>query len=577
MTTAQQERLSGVVQAVGRRPADIDRRWWESTAVFVAFTVLYSVVGYWLVVQVHVVGFETLDRFARSLMVVHDESPRLAAIGFDYPPLAVLFLTPFTLVPGLARSLVVVPVVSAVFAALTMVAVNTMMRRALVTLPLRLAVLATLGLNPLVVLYAGVGARHFLWLALVVAALGALLAWYVTADIRFVMVAGLAYAVATLAGYGSLVWFLVSLVMVGAILVRLGADGREVEGTTVGFATPTLYVVALWTAFNLLLLSDPFHWITESSDLAASGGLADFSFGDVVSGTVELVVRGAPVAVVVLPALVFSGIARRNGFALWLGVLLAVSILSPGVAVALRLTDSPLVMSNALPILLVSVVGAIWLARSAMTSRALVAGALAVGLLLSIPWTFAAMKDFRQQGLERAFHDAVSTGEDQEGATTLDGSTVGYGAEQDMADFIRANVADPGAILTDNAATYAVMLLTGSPATFLDRVDTSEEAWTRAARDPAAHVDYLLLSADTATDQLSARYPAAATGTDPTLPTVHANRRYTLVEVPSGFGFGTVDQDPSTATGDTSGPDPAEVGGYDGVVGEGSTDTGTTP
>ena len=414
-----------------------------------------------------------------------------------------------------------------------MVVVNTMMRRARITTPLRLAVLLGLGLNPLVVMYAAIGARPFLWLAFVVVALGALFAWYVTADIRFVMIAGLTYSVAALTGYGSLVWFLVSLVMVAAILARLGADGREVEGTTVGFAAPTVYAVALWSAFNLFLLDDPLRWITGSSDVAASGGVQRLSFDEVVSGTTDLVLHGAPIAVVVLPALLVAGLARRNGFALWLGVMLAVAILAPGAVAALGATDSPLVLSNALPVLLLSVIGATWLARSAMTNGVVVAGVLVVGLLASIPWTFSSMDDVARQGLERAFHDAVVTGEDQEGVRTVDGSVVGFDNELDMATFIREHVTTQGSILTDDASTYAVILLTGSPGTFFDRVDASDGPWGRAADAPAGQVDYLLLATDTAHDLLSARYPTAAAAADPDLPTVHANRRYTLVRVPA--------------------------------------------
>lgn len=600
------ERLSGIVQAVGRRPADIERRWWESTAIFVLFTVFYSIVGYWLVVQMHVVGFETLDRFDRSLMIFHNEPPKLSSVGFDYPPLSILLLTPFTVIPALARSLIVVPMVSALFAGLTMMFINTMMRRAQIIFPLRAAVLVTLGLNPLVVMYASIGARNFMWLAFVLAALGALFAWYVTADIRFVMIAGLSYSVAALTGYGSLVWFLVSLVMVAAILARLGADGREVEGTTVGFAAPTVYVIALWSAFNLILLTDPFNWVTESSDVAASGGLGDFSFGDILKGTFDLVVYGAPIAIVVLPALIFAGIARRNGFALWLGLMLAVSIVAPGLAVALRVTDSPLLMSNALPILLVSVVGAIWLARSAMSSGFIVAGVLAGALFVSAFWTFAAMPDFKQQSLERAFHDAVATGDNQEGARTLDGSIVGYDNELDMANYIRDNITTQDAILTDNASTYAVILLTGSPSTFFDRVDESDGPWGRAARNPSAHVEYMLMATNPANDLLSTLYPEAAMGDDSALPIVYANRRYSLVEVPSGYSFGdaartgvdvngdgviddqeaTLSPDSDTETGtdtgtDTDGTDtegsPDVQGGYDGIEGESGTPVAPPP
>ena len=123
-------------------------------------------------------------------------------------------------------------------------------------------------------MYASVGARNFLWLAFVVAAVGALFAWYVTADIRFVMLAGLAFAVAALAGYGSLLWFLVGLVMVVAILARLGADGTEVEGTAVGFASPAVYVVTLWTAFNLIAAGPTVRTGSPSSSDTAVAGCA---------------------------------------------------------------------------------------------------------------------------------------------------------------------------------------------------------------------------------------------------------------------------------------------------------------
>jgi hypothetical protein len=553
------ERLSGVVQAVSRRPADVQRRWWESATVLAVFTVLYSVIGYWLVVEKHVVGFETLDRWSRALMISHNDPPKLSAVGFDYAPLSVLLLAPFAVVRPLTESLVVIPVVSAIFAALTLVLVNTMLRRAQVVFPVRLLVLATLGLNPLVVMYASIGSRNFLWLAFVLAALGALFAWYVTADIRFVMIAGLAFAVAAVTGYGSLLWFLVSLVMVAAILSRLGADGTEVEGTTVAFAAPTAYVIALWSLLNLVLLFQPLDWVTHSSDIAGAGGPGDLSLLDVLRGTADLVLYGAPIAVVVLPALVLTGILHRNAFALWLGLMLLVSILAPGLAVLVRVTDSPMLMSNALPILLVSVVGAVWLARSAVQGATVVAGALAVALLLSIPWTFSAMTDFQHQGVERAFHDAVSTGDSQEGVRTVDGSVVGYDDERAMADFVLDHADSPGSILTDNASTYAVILMTGKPSIFVDRVDDSDGPWTRTAEDPAGQVRYLLLSTSTESDLLSRRYPDAAGRHDALLHEVYGNARYTLVEVPADYRAGGL------GNGESEAPD---LGGLDGVIGE---------
>lgn len=548
VTTAQ--RRAGSVQAVGRRPADIERRWWETALIFGLFTAAYAWFGYWLVVDKHVVGFETLDRLNRAVMIWHNEPPKLSAIGFDYPPLATLAVAPLALVKGLASSLAIVPIASAIYGGLTMASLNTLMRRATILAPLRLAVLVTIGLNPLVLLYAANGARHFIWMSLLVIALGALCAWYITADVRFVMVAGLAFSLASLAGYSSLILFLVAMLMIGGILARLGAGGTEVEGTVVGFASPTVYVVALWTAFNLLILKDPFNWITQSSDAASSGGLDDFAALELLRATGELVLYSAPLAIVVLPALVFTGLSRSNPLALWLGVLLLTTIAMPPLAVVLHLTDSPMLMRNGLPILLVSVIGAIWLARSATGGSSLVAAALALGLLASAAWTFQQMKTYQFQNLESAFANAVSTRQSQEGAETLDGKVVGIVSEQAMAEYIRNNISAENSILTDNAQTYAVMLMTGRPDIFFDRVDQSDGPWQEAAKDPAAHVDYLLLSTDLTSDLLSQLYPEAADGSEPLLPVVYATERYVLVGVPTGFTRGADSLQPT----DTEGP-----------------------
>lgn len=529
------ERLSGVVQLVGRRPDDVPRRWWESALVFLFFTIAYSWFGYWVVVDMHVVGFEALDRLNRSLMVWHNDPAKLSAIGFDYPPLATLLITPLAIFRGFVTSMAAVPVASAIFAAITMVAFNTMMRRALVAGPLRYALLLALGANPLVLLYATTGTRHFVWIAFLITALGSLFAWYVTADVRFIMLAGIAYSVAALAGYSSLTYFVLSAIMIGAILARLGADGTEVEGTVVGFSAPTVYVVALWTVFNLILLLDPFAWITRSSDAASSGGLEMFSAVDLLRSTGELVLYGAPIAIIVLPALIFSGLARGNPFALWLGVLLGASILTPALAVALRLTDSPMLMRNAVPILLIAIVGAIWLARSAEEGSTLVAALVIVGLLISIPWTLEQMKTYRYQNLEAPFAAAITTGESQEGAETLSGDKVGIVSEQAMAEYIRNNVKRDNSILTDNAQTYAVMMLTGHPERFFDRVDKSDGPWKVAARNPAKYVDYMLMSTADTGDLLTKLYPDAAVGNDAQLQVVYSTPRYVLVGVPTGY------------------------------------------
>ncbi|WP_028643311.1 hypothetical protein [Nocardioides sp. URHA0020] len=530
---ASQERKATLVQSIHQRTSDITRRPWESLAVFVGFTGFYIWFGYWLVVKMHVVGFETLDRLDRALMIWHNDPAKLSALGFDYPPLATLLISPLAIFPGVTSSLVAVPLASAVFAGIVMVALNTMMRRAQLLAPLRVAVLVALGLNPLFLLYAADGARQFVWLAFVVVAMGGIVAWYITADVRYVMLSGLAFSVAALAGYSSLLWFVLTALMIGAILAKLGADGVEVEGTTIGFAVPTAYVIALWTVFNLILLAKPLYWITSASD---AGGIDPGSFTGVelVQATGSLVLYGAPIAIVVLPALIFVGVARSNPLALWLGILLGAAVVSPALSAALHLTDSPMQLRNALPILVFSVIGGIWIARSAETNNAIVSAVLIVLMLVSIPWTFQAMKSYRYQNLESNFAAALSTRDSQEGAKTLSGATVGTVDEQATADYITANIADKNSILTDNSQTYAVILLTGRPDLFVDRVDKSDGPWKDIAASPAGVVDYLLIATGD-NDLLGQQYPHAADGSDPCLMVIYRTDRYVLLGVPADF------------------------------------------
>ncbi|MCW2495247.1 hypothetical protein [Jatrophihabitans sp.] len=534
----------GVVQTQGRRNPDVPRRRWESLAVFAVFTGLYVWIGEWLVQGAHVVSFVTLDQLNRTLMIWHNSPPKLSAVGFNYPPLSTLLMSPLTIVAPWARSLVIVPLVSAPFAAYLMVSVNTLMRRVAVPGLLRAGVLVGLGCNPLFAFYASDGASDLVALSLTVAAVSCLLTWYLTADIRFVLLSGLTFAVAGLAGYQSLVWFAVSFVGVSVVLSRNGAREEEIEGTSVGLAAPAVYALALWVGFSLLLTHRPFGWIPRFP----SDGI---SFGATVTDTGRLVLDGAPLAIVVLPALVVVGLARRDSLALWCAALVAGAIIAPGASSLLHLTASPLAMRDALPILLFAIVGALWLARSLAGSRLTVVGLLIVALVASVPWTYSQMRTFPRQNLESAFTSALSSGASQEGSRTKNGEVVGIDTEKAMAGWIRAHVHGVDQILTDNAQTYAVMLLTGDPGLFLDRVDKSDGPWMRVADAPAHTVRYLLLSRHNTQDLLTQTYPAAANGTDPSLPVAFADARYTLVRVPADYVrpvTGTPDQTTSGGT-----------------------------
>ncbi len=268
----EKEKLAGTIQAVGHRPHRHPPPPVGEHSVFALFTVAYIWFGYWLVVEMHVVGFETLDRLNRALHglaqrpgealrhrlrlpaaghaadLAADRDPRAGPLAGHRlrwrrrcsPPRPWCCSTPCCAARR-CRPPCGTPSCSP-------------------WAPTRWSCCtARAGRGT------SSGSRSSWPL------IGALFAWYVTADVRFVMIAGLAYSIATL---GRLLQPdlvpAIGALMIGSVLSRLGADGEEIEGTTVGFAAPTAYVIALWTAFNLILLSNPFAWITNSND--AAGG-----------------------------------------------------------------------------------------------------------------------------------------------------------------------------------------------------------------------------------------------------------------------------------------------------------------
>ena len=206
--------------------------------------------------------------------------------------------------------------------------------------------------------------------------------------------------------------------------------------------------------FGLVITGRPFSWLAK----VGRDPLVPLPAGDQVelagalAHTGSLVLHGAPLAAVVLPALLYRWLVRRDPFAGVLAALLATVALLPGPYAALGRSGPPQ-LRDAVPILLVSVLGAVWLvAGSATTRSSRVVGVVALAVLaVSLPWTFRAMSTYDDQVLEARFADAVRTGRSQEGTLTAGGQQVGYASEAAMAGWIRDHVSPSASILTDDA------------------------------------------------------------------------------------------------------------------------------
>lgn len=103
---------------------------------------------------------------------------------------------------------------------------------------------------------------------------------------------------------------------------------------------------------------------------------------------------------------------------------------------------------------------------------------------------------------ERAFASTLATGHDQ--SHSIPG--IDPLADARMARYVLRHVHDPNAILTDDAQTYDVIIRTGRPTLFADRIDHGDAFWGELAHQPFGRVQYLLFSR-LPNDRLTAIYP----------------------------------------------------------------------
>jgi hypothetical protein len=511
----------------------------ESLLVFVLFTGAYALLGAKVVTGDHVVVFEALDRLTRAYMVWHNSPPKLAAVGFTYPPLTSLIFLPLTLIKPIATSLIALPVTSAIFAGATVAMLNRTLELCELSPLLRYPLLVLFGLNPEFVFYACNGMPDTAYLFLLTGALYCLIRWHLHEESRYLIGAGVAFTCCMLARYEFIIWGVAASLMIGATLVRREATRARVEGSVISYMAPIVYGLALWTLFNGVIVGRPFEWLTsgsssslaiDSDQVAHHGGV---SLVEVAHRLLELTAAIAPLALIAIPVLVFAFLRTRDVLSLALASFIALGLVIVGADALIQNDLGILQLQNGLPLALTALLGAAWLFRSQEETVRMPIWIVTLAVLgAGIPLAWSAMQHYPYQNLEQAFVRAIKTGQSQEGTSSIGGFTVGIEPERQMAAYIDRTVGKQRhAILTDNAQTYGVIMLSGRPQDFDNRVNHGDGPWFVAREDPYGRVAYMLVAYRAPGDLIRQRYPEAASGGNPNLTPVFHTSRYVLLRV----------------------------------------------
>jgi hypothetical protein len=511
----------------------------ESLAIFVSFGVAYGLLGYWLVVHQKVVTFDSLQRLSNAYLAWHGVPPKLAAIGFSLPPLQSIVLLPFTIISSMATSLIALPISSAVFGGLTMVAFNRLLDRCDFPAVLRYPLILLIGLVPTLAFYASGGGAEMISLFLLTGAVSSLIAWFRTVDTRFLITSAIAFSFAVMADYGNIIYLLLAGAMVATVLARHGADDAEVEGSMITYMAPAFYAVALWCLINWLIVSSPFGWIDEASqatvNIAASHLPAhSASLVRAFADSLRLALNAAPLSLVIAPALIAVAVVQRNELAGWLAAFTIVAIFRPGAEAMLHSNIADLQMNLSPPQILMAVTGAAWIYQSFPDARSLIGGLLAVGLVATVVVVWHGTATYPYQNMEQAFHGAIADSGTKP-QSSRGGYSVGVTQETQMADEIRAHVHASDAILTDNSQTYGVVLLSKEPRLFRTRLSSGGGGvFSADVRNPTRAIEYFLIAYRDPSDALHKAYPTAVSGNLAGLTVVFKDARYALVSVAPG-------------------------------------------
>jgi hypothetical protein len=472
-----------------------------STGVFFVSFALYLLLGWRITLHLHVTPGDAVSRLAHAYYVFWNAPAKLAAVGFVWPPLITAVFLPLVVLKPLGSSLWALPIMSALVGAALLTSLASFLGRCGMPALQRLALVTLFGVNPMIACYASNGMSEILGMWLLALAVAAFVRWHDDVQPKQLILIGIFLGLGALVRYELALWVLVLLPAIAWSIVRRRGRAVEFEASMVAILAPIAYGLGVWTFLNWSILGSPFAWLSaETTQTFAWSQGADYGTGIgrvTLLDAVRVVSREnvelfALVPIAALVALVV-GIARRSIVGSTLAAALILNALST-IAIAVHTNTAHIFElrfnTRAMPLVLVTVG---WLYSTARTraQRLAIWGAAAVSLVACIPLTWHAMKAFPYRLDESMFTAAVATGKDQ--SHLIPG--IDPVADERMAAYILAHTRRRDSVLTDDAETFEVILATGHPDLFVDRVDHGDARWIEVARNPAdAGVRYVLVS-----------------------------------------------------------------------------------
>jgi len=345
---------------------------------------------------------------------------------------------------------------------------------------------------------------------------------------------------AVMVDYGYILVGLGFMVAIMIISASKNDDGLKTRSSLLLFLTPVAYALLFWCLMNWVLLGDPFQWVTAQNGVIqvnTTGALQAITtdVGGSLGDLFEVTLGVAPLALVAGFLLIIGSFLKKDATG-WGLLVVGLCIAAAPVIRAVAADQADLLtISYGLPLAVFAVGAVAWFGKDGWGVVAAVI--LGVGLIAAIPLSWNTMRDYRFQNQAEAFTRWVEHRDSQEGTKSLGDYTVGIDPELSMARFINNKIPqEKRSILVDQNFSYGVMITSGRPQNFLDRVDAGEDDWQATidnpwGKDGERDVSYMLITTSREGDQIAKKWPTAVQGGEAGFTPIFRTDRYVLVKV----------------------------------------------
>jgi hypothetical protein len=495
----------------------------ERVLVFAIAAAIYIAVAVYLIVVNDVIFPDALSRVGNAQYVLASRDRHLAAIGFVWNPLPSLVLLPFIPLRAVWPALISTGLVGAIASALFMAGAVGVIRRTLQDAGLgqvaRLTLTAVFALHPMIVLYGGNGESEAALLFFVALAIRFLVAWLGQPSTRWLTALGFALGGGYLTRYEALAPGLAVLLLVPAVSVcRAFGSWRERRAAALAdlavVGLPFVFTFVGWAVVSRVIVKQWFPTLQSDYGNTAQVAINRKFIGDAVGHSLRArteyasqQILGLEPALAVLLVLALVMLMLRRDLRLVAPVAIAGAVLSFDAFAFLSGTSFGWLRFQIASVPLTVLLAGL-LVATLPRGRWVRGVAVVLALALTAPAIVTSTYTLFDRRLAREEAKPLRSVLRPASLSTVEKSQLRhFDVERDIAHYVDSRHLRRGAVLTDAAFSFAVLLASRNPLAF---VITPDQDFQPALADPATfHVQYLLVPDPAAAsyDALNVAFP----------------------------------------------------------------------